>query len=282
MPEPLDPKMEQFKNLVQLAFGEDRLDGKKFAEGFGIIISIIKQLKDQVEEGVNAIGPMVEDNVRKLDGRISDTQFHATQIGEFADRRIKKRTKKLRMEFAGQLSSLQTYLEQIDTTVDALLYEKENAVPFEYTLTLDDKEEILKQISKDFPKEKLDELRELGETLKNEIVKIRSIPIGGMDFGAPFEQVIKAGANVTVSKDPSGAWVISSTGGGGSATFVDNEIVSGSGTSWTLSFSPVAGSVHVFGGGSRLTLDVDYSISGDTITTVNSYDSGQVVADYRV
>ncbi len=38
----------------------------------------------------------------------------------------------------------------------------------------------------------------------------------GGGYGAPLEPVIKAGANISVYKDISGAWVISSTGGGGS------------------------------------------------------------------
>lgn len=68
-----------------------------------------------------------------------------------------------------------------------------------------------------------------------------------------------------------------------SSTFRDNEVVSGSGTSWTLAHTPVVGSVHVYGSGVRLTPGAgnDYTISGTTITTVNSYSAGQLLADYR-
>lgn len=62
---------------------------------------------------------------------------------------------------------------------------------------------------------------------------------------------------------------------------VENEIVSGSGTSWTLANTPVLGSVKLYAGGIRLTPTGDYTISGTTITTASSYSTGALTADYR-
>jgi hypothetical protein len=63
------------------------------------------------------------------------------------------------------------------------------------------------------------------------------------------------------------------------------EIVSGSGTSFTLAFNPVTNSVALYGSGIRLQEGIgnDYTISsGQTITILNgSYTSGQVTADYQ-
>lgn len=65
-------------------------------------------------------------------------------------------------------------------------------------------------------------------------------------------------------------------------SFVDNEVVSGSGTSFTLANTPIAGSEHIFGNGQRLTPGgVDYTIAGAAITMVNSFSAGTVLADYR-
>src|SRR5437016_2831353 len=60
------------------------------------------------------------------------------------------------------------------------------------------------------------------------------------------------------------------------------EIVSGSGTSWTLAYAPVANSVALYAGGVRITPGVgnDYSIVGLAITTFASYSAGQLTADY--
>jgi hypothetical protein len=69
----------------------------------------------------------------------------------------------------------------------------------------------------------------------------------------------------------------------GNGTPVENEIVSGSGTSWTLANTPIAGSVKLYAG-TRLQGSgalADYSIVGTAITTVNSYPPGSLTADYR-
>lgn len=70
------------------------------------------------------------------------------------------------------------------------------------------------------------------------------------------------------------------TGGGGGGTQVYNEIVSGSGTSFTLAHVPLTGTLELYGGGSRLYPTLDYTLAGAAITMVNSYDTGQVLADY--
>lgn len=69
-----------------------------------------------------------------------------------------------------------------------------------------------------------------------------------------------------------------------SPTFVDNEVVSFSGTSGTLAGSPVSGSQHLFKNGIRQTPgeDNDYTISGADITLLVAAVSGdQFICDYR-
>lgn len=67
-------------------------------------------------------------------------------------------------------------------------------------------------------------------------------------------------------------------------TFVDNEVVSGSGTSWTLANTPIVGSVKLHAG-TRLIpgpgAGTDYTISATAITTTVSYPTGSLIADYR-
>jgi len=64
-------------------------------------------------------------------------------------------------------------------------------------------------------------------------------------------------------------------------TFVENEIVGGSGTTFTLANTPVALSVHVYGRGQRLKLGTNYTISGTTISTTDTWGAGDLIADYR-
>ena len=69
----------------------------------------------------------------------------------------------------------------------------------------------------------------------------------------------------------------------GNGVPVENEIVSGSGTSWALANTPVSGTVKLYAGGIRLTPGAgnDYTISGATITTASSYSTGALIADYK-
>ncbi len=66
--------------------------------------------------------------------------------------------------------------------------------------------------------------------------------------------------------------------------FADNEVPTGSGSSFTLANTPVLGSLHLYRGGAHQQpgMGNDYLISGDTITLNFALASGEVLlADYR-
>lgn len=89
----------------------------------------------------------------------------------------------------------------------------------------------------------------------------------------------------TITIDPDGT--IHSIAGTG-PTFVDEEVVSGSGTSWTLANVPSpASSLMLFQkvdsfGDVKLRRTVDFTDSGASITTVNSFSAGDLQAWYRM
>jgi hypothetical protein len=63
---------------------------------------------------------------------------------------------------------------------------------------------------------------------------------------------------------------------------VDDEVVAGSGTAWTLAHLPSpASSLKLYARGQRLPLTTSYTISGTSITTVDSWSAGDLYADYR-
>lgn len=89
---------------------------------------------------------------------------------------------------------------------------------------------------------------------------------------------VAAGTNITITTNTNGAKVINATGSG---TAVYNEIVSGSGTTFTLANTPTAGTERIYGQGQRLYPTTDYTISGAVITTINSWLTSQILADYN-
>ena len=87
---------------------------------------------------------------------------------------------------------------------------------------------------------------------------------------------------VRLVADPiTGALLVTSAGP--SNTFVYNEIVAGSGTTFTLANIPITGLYAIYGEGQRLTPGAgnDFTISGSVITTTNSFSAGTIIADYQ-
>ncbi len=112
------------------------------------------------------------------------------------------------------------------------------------------------------------------EGMEQTLRPIRSLAAGFRGGG----DTVAAGIGVTITNS-NGVKTISASASG---NVVDNEVVAGSGTTFTLAATPIAGSVKVYALGQRLKLTTDYSISSATITTVGSWSAGDIVADYRV
>ena len=113
-----------------------------------------------------------------------------------------------------------------------------------------------------------------------------SIDVAGV-VATHIEEVKKTLPNtdsilVSILKDPRLRMLLHGGGGGGSSTvFIDDEVVAGSGTTWTLSGTPISGSLKLYALGQRLKLTTDYTITGSNVTTVSSWNAGELLADYR-
>ena len=85
---------------------------------------------------------------------------------------------------------------------------------------------------------------------------------------------------VVLWADPVTHRLLTSTTGG---NFSINEIVSGSGTTFTLANTPTAGTQQIYANGQRLTPGAgnDYTISGAVITLATTTTAGSILADYQ-
>lgn len=81
--------------------------------------------------------------------------------------------------------------------------------------------------------------------------------------------------------DPTTRRLLVDVVGGSTGTQVLNEVVSGSGTAWTLANTPNATGIALYANGQRLTPVVDYTLAGANITTVLSWSAGTLLADYQ-
>ena len=91
---------------------------------------------------------------------------------------------------------------------------------------------------------------------------------------------LAAGSNITLT--PVGNTItIASSGSGGGNNFVYNEVVSGSGTTFTLANTPKSGLLTVFERGQKILPTTGYTIAGAVITTVDTLSAGDIYADYQ-
>lgn len=88
---------------------------------------------------------------------------------------------------------------------------------------------------------------------------------------------------VNSAYDPTTRRLLVDSSGGGGNSFVYNEIVAGSGNTWTLANTPIMGMQDVYANGQHLTPGAgqDYTISGAIITTALQWSAGTVVAGYQ-
>lgn len=120
-------------------------------------------------------------------------------------------------------------------------------------------------------------IKNLPEFIKEKGIRV----IGGHGPLWGLEDVDVVGITVGQSIKWDGIRWIPFTPSGSTGTSVYNEVVSGSGTTFTLAHTPILGTVRVYANGQRLTPTVDYSITGAVITTVSSWSAGMITADYQ-
>jgi len=100
-------------------------------------------------------------------------------------------------------------------------------------------------------------------------------------------QYLVGGVGITITDTGNGYHLIYATASTGTVHFVDNETVAGSGTIWTLANAPSPPScLQLFQalpgfGNILLKINVDYTLSGKNISTINSLAAGALTGWYR-
>ncbi len=125
------------------------------------------------------------------------------------------------------------------------------------------------------------------QLLSNQIIVVQSI----VTYQGTVTMVLacyQLDTNFTIDNgtSPPTLKVSGSGGGGSSPLFVDNEVpsgsVNGSNNNFTVAHTPITGSVKVYRNGLRMKPTVDYTITGATISFLETPLTGDLLlADYR-
>lgn len=268
-----DPKLEKLLKMLEVA-DKDTVSPEEFATIIGVILDGVDAFREDMKKRGEILD---EDLTLKMDQFKEVCQRQLQNITKVADTKLSEYKKTLTDTLASFKEDVRKEIDQIELTPG------EDGDDAEFTEEVKDDivTKILVELKEKWTPELKRQVKEaVEEAVKNIKPQTTFINQGDSGFGAPFEIPIKAGLNVTVIKDASGAYVISATGGT-STTFADNEVAAGAGTSFTLANTPIAGSQHVYANGQRLTPTVDYTISGADITTSLSWDAGTILVDYR-
>lgn len=114
-------------------------------------------------------------------------------------------------------------------------------------------------------------LEETMSSYRNQLARGQGYVHGGGD-------TLKAASGYTLQRNSDGTTSLVLAGSTG--TSIWNEVVNGSGTAFILAQIPLSGTLRLYANGQRLTLTVDYTLSGKNIMTLTSWATGTVLADY--
>jgi gas vesicle protein len=226
----------------------------------------LEQLEDDFEKKLSsALSPLKENLERvnidsselekSLISKIELVSSRARQIADELGVKSEQRSASIEKLLTDEIKSVSKYLKTL------------------FTENTDEINKKLKEVEKRI--EDLYWLRSLNGS--NNVQAVLNIKSGGVTVANNVVGLNFTGA--TVTSNPDGTVTVAVTGG--STNFTDSEVVFGSGTSFTLAFTPILGSVHLYARGQRLTPVTDYSITGTAITTVRTWLTGDLLADYR-
>lgn len=269
-----ETKLQKLKQILELA-DKDYVASSDFVAIITIILDGVSIFREEISKSVKTSDVAF---TKKIDNFIGICERQLQNITK-----ISNKTNQDFSSFQKDIKSRISEFEQIINDIELQKGDKgDKGEDAEITEGMID--EMVRAVLIKFKKEYDPKFKkEIQDAIKEAIKDIQpntTIIQSGLDSGAPFEMTLKQGTGISIRRDASGAYVISSTGGSGGTSAI-NEVVAGAGTSWTLAQTPlIDANVAVYGGGSRLTPTADFTISGTTITTTNSYDAGQVLADY--
>jgi len=267
-------KMQKQFERMQMAFNPNVMTQEEFFKAFEKVMVIFTAMKEANAKQMSLMDEKQKETIAQLESTITKTVSDITEMlkkeNEQEISSTKKEMAKMMSDCMDMMSQMEDKMNEVEDGKDA----DEQKIIDELTKIIPKKEDILNEVEKDLPK--LGEpIRDSLELIEGEENKLKIEAIGYL------KQKLDKLEKLINSK-------ISLGGGGGGLSvsalnlhLIDNEIVSGSGTTFTLANTPIPSSVKVYALGQRLKLTTDYSLVGRVITTVNSWGSGEITTDYR-
>lgn len=270
----MDEKNTKKLQKLLSAMDETSMTQEEFFKAFEKVMVIFTAMKEANAKQMFLMDEKQKETIAELESTITKTVSDITEMlkneNEQEISSTKKEMTKMMSDCMEMMSKMEEKMDEVEDGKDA----DEQKIIDELTKIIPKKEDILNDVEKDLPK--LGEpIRDSLELIEGEENKLKIEAIGYLKEKLDkLEKLINS--------------KISLGGGGGGLSvsalnlhLIDNEIVSGSGTTFTLANTPISSSVKVYALGQRLKLTTDYSLVGRVITTVSSWGTGEITSDYR-
>lgn len=211
----------------------DYVKSEDFIVAFAILADVVDTLRtnymgshndamDQLEKHVNGIAEEFDTRLKdKINPLVSTKQFKEFQtLNQNKLKEVWNAINEIELQHGEDGKDAEITFEMKEELIDATL----KRMPKAEKISVKDFIAELNASSIDNDDFKID-----AKHIKNLPQMLAPMPMPHGGFSTPLETVIKAGANVIVTKDISGAYVISATGGGGSGVVLQtNDVANGS------------------------------------------------------
>lgn len=243
----LEKKVQAMSNLEKIISGKNGMDGRTPVKGVDYFT--VEEISVLIEEIIKEVTP--EKGVHYFDGEDGENGVTPVKGKDyFTEEEIKAVAEMVRSD------SIVTK-EEFDSFVKS--QQQEEVVEEKETNNLD-ANTILAALSAMSPADAVKFSKKLGAMIDiSHIRNAQSFMFNGKKY--KIEELMHGGAS-------------------SSGTAVYNEVVAGSGTSWTLAHIPTTGTLQLYANGQRLMETTDYTLSGASITTLTSWAAGTLLADY--
>lgn len=278
-------KLARIKEIMDVA-NKDYATNAEVAMILKQITNYLTKTKGEYDDLMEDMQERVDDQMDKVKEMvISSNRLNKNERGELKNM-IRDTRKELMRYIESMAEMLRNDLEDIELMPGPQGIPGDQGIPGEPGTngSPDTGQQIVLKINMSaskISKNKIEGLQDL-ENLIRQAALAASMPITTTFInGKRAKNIEITGATVQVRGDTAYVTGIIGTGGTGGGDNNVNEVVSGSGTSWTLANTPTDSTkVKLYVNGQRLTPTVDYSITGTAITTVLSWASGTLIADY--
>ena len=249
-----DKQLKKLEGILSI-LETDRASEDEVAMAFEAVLGVIKQLKDQIDQDIKNNKGEMDDLFTGVVAELKKLENRITKSSDRLEEKMGVDNKQLKEQLLQEVNSVRDLIPTIPSfePLEKKIEEVRGLIP-----------KIPKELTAD---QLVDKINTLEEVIELDTIKGLKAKLSDLEKKWTSRPMFGGGYSKIAADSHD----------------VPNEVVAGSGTSWTLSHIPSpSNSLKLYALGVRLPLTIKYTISGASITTVDSYSTGELLADFKI